>query len=321
MKKKIITSLIKISISIFLLSLLFEYLNLSSLFNKIKDINIIWLIIPMVVFYLGLYVSVCKWSQILNKFNIAANKINLYYLYMVGSFYNNFLPSSIGGDGFKIIDLSKRYTDKKNEIFSSIILERGFGFLVLYLFNFVASIFFIDKLIINKSLIMIESLVLLSFSCIVILYLVRYKITKLTYLKKFKLLNSILRMITNFDFIFRDKFLFFKSIFLSSIFFILGCFSIWAIYYSLGVNIDFCTIIFINSIIQIFSIIPISLNNIGVTESLFVFLFSIFMIDPSISFLVSIVGRTLLIFQSSTGGLIYLLKSFHIILDLKNKSK
>jgi uncharacterized membrane protein YbhN (UPF0104 family) len=49
-------------------------------------------------------------------------------------FYNIFLPGGIGGDGYKIVVLSKRYQEKPKVVFTAILLDRVSGAWALCLF-------------------------------------------------------------------------------------------------------------------------------------------------------------------------------------------
>jgi uncharacterized protein (TIRG00374 family) len=55
-------------------------------------------------------------------------------LYFVGSFFNNFLPTSIGGDAYKIYKLGEKLSSKTNA-FTATFLERFLGMFVLVIIS------------------------------------------------------------------------------------------------------------------------------------------------------------------------------------------
>jgi len=55
-------------------------------------------------------------------------------LYFIGSFFSNFLPTSIGGDAYKILKLGKKI-DSKTDAFTATFLERFLGMIALLLFS------------------------------------------------------------------------------------------------------------------------------------------------------------------------------------------
>ncbi|MFA6570611.1 MAG: hypothetical protein WCT77_05180, partial [Bacteroidota bacterium] len=69
--------------------------------------------------------------------------------------------------------------------------------------------------------------------------------------------------------------------------------------------VNFCYILLVSTITQIIGILPISLNSIGVTEGLNVFLFALVGVPLEISFAIALIGRMSLICTSSVGGIFY----------------
>ncbi len=61
-------------------------------------------------------------------------------LYLQGMFYNIFLPGGIGGDGYKIVVLSKRFQEKPKVVFTAILLDRVSGAWALCFFIIVLGI-------------------------------------------------------------------------------------------------------------------------------------------------------------------------------------
>lgn len=61
-------------------------------------------------------------------------------LYLLGMFYNLFLPGGIGGDGYKIVTLKRQYNTTHKEVFSAVFFDRLSGlwalFTLLILFTF-----------------------------------------------------------------------------------------------------------------------------------------------------------------------------------------
>ncbi|MDD3985740.1 MAG: lysylphosphatidylglycerol synthase transmembrane domain-containing protein [Methanobacterium sp.] len=305
--KKIINAL-KLIVLIFLILFLFSKISINEFISSLSKINFFFLIIPILISFIGVLISTLKWKNILNFYNINESLRTLFKLYLMGSFYNNVLPSAIGGDIYKFYKLNKKFKNKK-AILSSIILERGFGFLSLFLINIFILLFNFETIIKNSTLFFIEIIILIINIIIFIFLFIKFD---LRIIKKYNFFIKIFNILDSVKSIKNKKNLIFFSLLMSIIFNLLSAFSLKFIFYGLGINVSLFSLIFVSVIIHFLSIIPISLNNIGINESAYVFLFSFFGILPEISLLASLIGRSLLILFSLTGGLIILKEKLSI---------
>ncbi|HBC91971.1 MAG TPA: hypothetical protein DCZ10_03460 [Pelotomaculum sp.] len=123
MSKKSLILLIKIAVSGLLLSWLlysFDWMAVRDVFLRAEPG---WLILAGVFIVLSMVVSVEKWSRILRAEGINLPWLQLWKVYWIGIFFNNFLPSSIGGDGMRIL-LTGRNISNIAGAASSVIIER-----------------------------------------------------------------------------------------------------------------------------------------------------------------------------------------------------
>ena len=139
MKKKIKTAL-KIVISIALIYLVLRNIDTSKLFETIKQSNIWWLFVAFIFFNLSKIVSAIRLNWYFKDCSVnLSTKTNL-ILYYIGMFYNLFLPGGIGGDGYKIYLLKKRFNTKVSKLLQATVLDRLSGLVALL---FLASLLFI----------------------------------------------------------------------------------------------------------------------------------------------------------------------------------
>lgn len=123
MSKKSLILLIKIAVSGLLLSWLiysFDWIAVRDLFLTTEPS---WLILAGGFIVVSMVVSVEKWSRILRAEGINLPWFQLWKVYWIGIFFNNFLPSSIGGDGIRIL-LTGRNISNIAGAASSVIIER-----------------------------------------------------------------------------------------------------------------------------------------------------------------------------------------------------
>lgn len=78
------------------------------------------------------------WGRLLRAQGVMIPYPNVAAYYFVGLFFNNFLPSNVGGDIARITDASK-YSDRVSPVFSATLMERLIGVVAIALLAVVAS--------------------------------------------------------------------------------------------------------------------------------------------------------------------------------------
>ena len=302
--------IIRLSIAITLLWYLFTLVNFNNFLEIIKNVKLWSLIIIVLMYPLNVYISTLKWNGFLKYYKIIYSKSELFYLYLISGFFNNFLPTSIGGDSYKYLRLTKKYPTLNKEILSSMILERGVGFFALFAMNIILIPCFTDTILNQPIFLGIELLIAAIFLLMIILLCHKNKTIKCLEkinikIKLFQKFKNFIKTLTSIN----DKKILINSFCYSIIFIILGAFSAFLLFYALGVQVNILYIILACSITNIFGVLPISLNSIGVTEGLFVLLFGFYGIETEISLAAAIIARALMIAASSSGGFVYLFKT------------
>lgn len=106
--------------------------------------NPFWLILALLFFIISKVVSSYRLNIYFQAIGLQlSHKYNL-RLYWVGMFYNLFLPGGIGGDGFKVYLLNKKYKTKVKPLIQASLLDRVSGLAAL-LFLAGVGYFFIDR--------------------------------------------------------------------------------------------------------------------------------------------------------------------------------
>ncbi len=143
-KKNLLTLFLKL---IFSLSILVYILTTKTSFPAIgtvlRQVSFFWLAVAFSLHAFGLFASAYRW-QILAR--AQADEIPLAFLaksYLVGTFFNNFLPTRFGGDIVRIWDGS-RYSKSLIKSSAIVLVERFTGIIILFLFAVVASLFRLD---------------------------------------------------------------------------------------------------------------------------------------------------------------------------------
>ncbi|MBE9532251.1 MAG: flippase-like domain-containing protein [Proteobacteria bacterium] len=137
--KKNFFLILKIVISVGILYFLFRGMDLNAFVETVSKIKPISIVIAVVVIFTIQCISTLRWKLLLKK-DFDASYFKLFSMYLIGMFFNNFLPTLVGGDLIKTYYLYKQ-TGKGSVALASIFLDRYAGFTAL-IFNTVIALIF-----------------------------------------------------------------------------------------------------------------------------------------------------------------------------------
>lgn len=120
--------LLKIAITGGLLYYVFSKIKIDAVKALISQSNPWWMLAAICCFFVSTMVSASRLLTFFKSIDLHIDwKFNL-RLYMLGMFYNLCLPGGIGGDGYKIYLLNKRYKKPAKKVFWAILFDRLSGF-------------------------------------------------------------------------------------------------------------------------------------------------------------------------------------------------
>lgn len=131
--------ILKISVSAALILLLYSKIDFADILSKLRGANPPWLAAAFGLMILNTFVSACKWRMFLVADGIGQPVGSLWASYITASFFNLFLPSTIGGDAYRIADVGGR-TGEHARVAASILADRITGFFALSAYGFAASL-------------------------------------------------------------------------------------------------------------------------------------------------------------------------------------
>lgn len=125
MKKKLLF-VIKLVISVALVVWLIEQVDWEIVGNQLINISPQFLVLYVVCQLLGNLISAKKWQIIASYKGLAFSLRESFFVYVSGTFINNFLPSTIGGDAYRGLWLAKR-SGAKAAALSTVVFDRFIG--------------------------------------------------------------------------------------------------------------------------------------------------------------------------------------------------
>jgi len=215
--------------------------------------------------------------------------------YFIGSFYNNFLPTSLGGDAVRILLMTKEKLTKTYTILL-VTTERTIGFYALLIIAFI-SLFFWET---PEGWFEVISLSLLGFTTVIgILYFIKLK-------SKNKILSQIyefIRLIKAYPGII------ILSLLLSILFQLISIFISFYIAKVIGAPGNLWHYMTIVPMVWVFTMLPISFGGVGLREISFAYLLSFIAVTAEEAAMISIGTYFTMIF-SGLIGLLIMVKNF-----------
>ncbi len=102
------------------------------IWEKLHTVHLSWLMLALLLQFGGVALSSFKWRIILSAHNQQQPYTWLLNTYLVGQFANNFLPTGVGGDAVRAVQLGRKI-GSYSQSSASIFVDRLTGFLALSL--------------------------------------------------------------------------------------------------------------------------------------------------------------------------------------------
>ncbi|MEZ5934984.1 MAG: lysylphosphatidylglycerol synthase transmembrane domain-containing protein [Alphaproteobacteria bacterium] len=129
----------KVAVTLLLCWLIVSWIDWKAFLATLKNANYGLMAAVFVLSLFGIAISAWKWQVLLHGHGIRFPLPDLTRWYFIAAFFNAFLPTNIGGDGYRLI---KTYDNPKGKAraVSALVLERITGVLTLGFMGYVAAL-------------------------------------------------------------------------------------------------------------------------------------------------------------------------------------
>lgn len=286
---------VKLLFSAGLLYLLFGMIEWEQLRAVLQLANVPLLLSGIIFFLVNLSLIVSRWKVALSSLGIEESKSSLFRLNVSGTFYNHFLPSTVGGDAYKLLVLSGVYPTRRKELFASIVADRFSGLVGLLVINVVLVSFFTQYVLASQVFLLFEiGMVLVILLLPVAIVLNKLLIGRMAFGEKVRESLAQLQVLATWPILLR---MFAYSV----VFVIVGTLWLWTYLFAFGYAVEYVYLLFIFTIVQTAGMVPISFNSIGVAEGLLVFFLGFIGVPPEVALMVALLQRVSLMLLSAAG--------------------
>ena len=305
--KKFLWLFFRVVVSGILITYLLYKVDIKSIFSSLNSVNLFWLALAFSLIFIGNLISGYRWQLLLTTQDIHIPLKTLISSLLVGRFFNNFLPSTIGGDIVRVYDTSK-YSKDTAVSMTAILIERLTGFLALLSIAAFALVFGFHT--IGDTFLL---WVLIGFfSLILLLFLGLFNATLSGQIRKIFDFRGLSRIKGKIDKVYQALNLYKNKRKDLLITFLLGlALQVAAVahYYliglALGLNVSMLYFFIIIPLVLLILLLPVSINGIGVRENAYVLFFGKIGVEGSISIALSWLAFGMILIIGIIGGVIY----------------
>ena len=316
--KSYLQLLIRFIVSVGLMVWLVTMIDWDEAFRIMKEGSPFYFVLAFLAIQITVATSIWKWKMLIQSSekklrNDQVSPTYLGKLYYIGLFFNNFMPGSVGGDVVRIY-----YLGKKTGVATattSVLFERitaGFALVGIVLI----SALFMDQS--RPYLISLLILIIIAVALYIIIKLFMKKVTvterdsssqsKLSILmvKGKQAIIGIGDTAKNYR---NESWQWWGMILLLSFLFQVGM--AWIndlLFRSFGIEVSFLHLLVIITLISVITMIPVSLNGLGVREASYVLFFQSIGVPEGIALSVSLLFFILVTISSLIGGLFWLME-------------
>jgi hypothetical protein len=289
-------NILKLLITAAIFYYLFQYIDFYALMAVLSKSHGGDIFIALLLQLASTYLAAYRWRAI-SKLLVFNESLSFYVKsYFKGSFFNQVLPSSIGGDAVRVLDLTARGYENK-EAFYGVFVDRVVGLVGLLVLNLLSSIFFFGTFQRDFSTLII----FISFSGIIGFALLFF-LNKIAFLQNYKFLNLFHRLANRLNALYADKKVLVKHIFISVAVHLLTVMAIFAIALSIDVKLDFQIFLIAIPPVFLLMIVPLSLAGWGIREGAMVGILMLVYEDKTKILAISILYGLLLIISALPGA-------------------
>ncbi len=306
--KSAIISLAKAAVTALLFFLLFRKVDFHQLAAILRGARADILLLAFAILWLGHYVCIFRWRMLMRPLMPVLSLANLFGIYCIGLFFNLIFPTVVGGDVVKFY-----YAGKPSRLypqsFAATFLDRDAGMLAMMIIACMVTLVHpvsVPGVPVNAIIWLSFAAFLLANVCIFAPGLHRV-MTKLLHRVRLSGVAAKIDAISNaFQVMGKHWSVLVASLVISLINQFLAISVTWVM--ALGLNLDVPLMYFLIfvPVITLISMIPISLNGMGLREYAYMSLFGAIGVVPESCVALGLFSSAIIILSSLPGGVIYI---------------
>jgi glycosyltransferase 2 family protein len=220
-----------------------------------------------------------KWRMLLGGLGVVRGLGEVIRIYFIGTFYGSFLPTGVGGDVIRVVQVGGG-REEMGAATASVIMERALGMLASSVLVLGCLLFLVERDWPELEHLLIGVGITFALGLAGLIWILHGRLPA-----RFERITLVFRRYAQQPGLLGR---FFALTFIEQF---LPVVTMYAIGRALGLPVAFTTFLMVIPVTLFFARIPISIDGLGVTEGLYVLLFAKAGLGPTQSFLLALVGR------------------------------
>ncbi|MDX9833876.1 MAG: lysylphosphatidylglycerol synthase transmembrane domain-containing protein [Desulfobulbus sp.] len=299
---------LKLLVSGGLLTLLYWQTPLVEIGAVFRECNWILLGVIFAILLVNTTLSALKWRILLLSDAIDVSLRKLVVSYLIGGFFNIFLPSNIGGDSYRIVDVMKKSREGARSA-ASVLADRLTGFIALVSLSLVSSVFVSLRL--DRPGLILLPLVALSLLLLILFMLwQRTWVRSLLRLTRLDRFAPVVRITEKFFIAFArygaDWQVVVQVMIISLLFQLLLILAVYLMALALHAPVSWLYFVAFVPLITLMEAVPVSIYGIGIRDMGYVFFFGMAGMNDIQTRSLALLFLAVTFVYSLIGGLLYL---------------
>lgn len=307
MKTRVKTAL-KALFGLLLLAVLIWKVEWAETMAVLANISVPWIAALLMISFVLVWISCVKWRLFLSARGATVSLWSLQELYLIGYFFNNFAPGSVGGDVVRSYILGAHIKSQAGS-FGTVFLERFTGMVALMGMALVAA-FIRPEFLANRVLFFLLALMAAGLGFVLFLLTSAWAQQQAKRLfarfPRGSFATSIGKVM-DVVFYFRDHHgILLRAMGLSILFHVATIVNTQAACLALGLEVRFLDLAVLVPVVLAVAAIPVSMNALGIMEGAFVYFLALAGLGPAEALSVALILRAKNILLALLGGLLFL---------------
>ena len=136
-QRKQLSTVLKFVVSAALLYFIFTKIDFNEVTNTLRDADPFWLVAALLLFVISKVFNALRLNLYFHAIGVPLSQGSNLKLYLLGMFYNLFLPGGIGGDAYKGYLIKKQFQVKTKKVIGVLLVDRLSGMVIILCFSLV----------------------------------------------------------------------------------------------------------------------------------------------------------------------------------------
>lgn len=300
---------LRVVASVALIAFIVTRVDLAHVLEKIRAADTLLLAVVFAVMSANVVISVVRWWDLLHIHGIPHAFPDLTRWYFIAQFFNNFLPTSIGGDGFRVYRTysRRRY---RSTAFLVVFIERLSGLAALLLLGWLAAGWLLatgprDRTGDPFSSRLFEGGALAGVVALIALLIFVWLLRRYGSRVADRLPGIIVNVVEHARDYVREPLRSARMVGVAFLFHLVAIAWMWCLARAIGAEISFAALLVVASLVTVVSILPLSINGIGLVDGAFIFLAGQYGMSGESALTFMLLQRAMVLVISLFGMLLY----------------